>query len=84
MKIKYLAPALILVSLAGCMTPRTSPPVNMAMVPNDCGNRETILTWLTEQAAIPRQTLETVENYERHRRQIRAKIWSIRYLCQPV
>ena len=84
MKIKYLAPALILMSLAGCMTPRTSPPVNMALVPNDCGNRETILTWLIEQAAVPRQTLETEENYERHRRQIRAKIWAIRYQCQPV
>jgi hypothetical protein len=71
-------------SMAGCMSPRVSPPVNVAMVPNDCRNREIIINWLSEQAAIPRQPGETEDHYERHRRQIRAKIWNMRYHCQPV
>lgn len=54
------------------------------MIPTDCRNRELIVNWLTEQVAIPRQPLETEENYERHRRQLRSKIWAMRYACQPV
>ena len=70
--------------LAGCMSPKMSPPVNVAMIPTDCRNRELIINYLSEQAAIPRQPLESQENYEKHRRQIRAKIWNMRYHCQPV
>ena len=84
MNIKHLAPVMVLVALTGCMSPKTSPPLNVSMVPNDCGNREAIVNWLSEQASIPRQPLETEENYERHRRQIRSKIWTVRYVCQPV
>lgn len=84
MNIKHLAPVVALVALTGCMSPKTSPPLNVSMVPNDCGNREAIINWLTEQASIPRQPFETEENYERHRRQIRSKIWTMRYVCQPV
>lgn len=72
------------VALSGCMTPQVAPPINVAMVPTDCRNKELIINWLSEQAAIPRQHRETEENYERHRRQIRAKIWNMRYHCQPV
>ena len=84
MNIKHLAPVLALVALTGCMTPKTSPPIEVAMMPNDCGNREAIINWLSQQAAIPQQSLESDENFQRHRRQIRAKIWNMRYVCQPV
>lgn len=70
--------------LAGCMSPKTSPPLDVRMIPDDCRNKEAIIDWLTEQASIPQQSLESDINYEKHRRSIRAKIWSMRYACQPV
>lgn len=84
MNIKHLAPVVALIALTGCMTPKTSPPIEVAMMPNDCRNREAIINWLSQQAAIPQQRLESDENFERHRRQIRSKIWNMRYVCQPV
>lgn len=84
MKTESLVMVLISAALSGCMTPNVSPPVNVAMVPNDCRNREIIINWLTEQAQRPQQMGENHENYERNRRQIRAKIWDLRYHCQPV
>ena len=84
MNIKHLAPVLALVFLTGCMTPKTSPPIDVAMVPNDCRNKDAIVNWLSDQAAIPQQRLESDENFQRHRRQIRSKIWNMRYVCQPV
>lgn len=71
-------------ALTGCMTPNVSPPVNVALVPNDCRNREIIIDWLSDQAALPRKNGESSDQYENHRRQIRAKIWHLRYTCQPV
>lgn len=80
---RFVAGATVVLALAGCMTPNVSPPVDVSMVPNDCGNREFIIDWLTQQAALPRKHGESLENYEFHRRQIRAKIWHLRYICQP-
>ena len=71
-------------ALTGCAHHSTSPPLNVAMVPNDCANRELIVNWLSSQAAVPKQTLETEQEYERNRSAIRAKIWVMRYHCQPV
>ena len=73
-----------LTALAGCMSPKTAPPVNLSLVPNDCQNIELITDYLAHQAALPRQILETEQNYDSHRRQIRAKIWDMRYHCRPV
>jgi hypothetical protein len=70
--------------LTGCMTAKTAPPVNLALVPNDCQNIEIIADYLQRQAALPRQILESEQDYEFHRRQIRAKIWDMRYRCRPV
>jgi hypothetical protein len=71
-------------AMAGCMSPQVSPPVNVSMIPNDCRNKEIIINWLSEQASIARRHSETEEHHERHRRQIRSKIWNMRYHCQPV
>jgi hypothetical protein len=84
MNIKHLALVVAVVVLTGCMTPKTSPPIDVAMVPDDCRNRDAIVNWLSQQAAIPQQRMESDENFQRHRRQIRAKIWNMRYVCQPV
>ena len=84
MKSRYLVAVVTTLALSGCMTPRTSPPIEVAMIPNDCRNQEAIVNWLTQQAAIPQQPLESNESYHHHRRQIRAKIWHIRYECKPV
>lgn len=81
---KNLCVILITVALSGCINARVSPPIEVAMVPNDCRNSDAIIRWLTEQAEQPRQTLESEADFLRHRRQIRAKIWDLRYNCQPV
>lgn len=84
MKIKLLLAATVLASATGCVSLNVSPPVDMAQVPNDCYNRQMIIGWLQDQAAMPRKNGESLEAYENYRRQIRAKIWHLRYSCQPV
>ena len=71
-------------ALTGCINAGVSPPINVAMVPDDCRNSDAIIGWLTQQAEQPQQMLEKDEDFLRHRRQIRAKIWHMRYVCQPV
>ena len=62
--------------LVGCTTVNYDPPVNVTAMPNDCANRTAIINWLTE--------LESKQPNERYRKDIRAKIWTMRYNCQPV
>ena len=81
---KKITVVLLAAALSGCINARVSPPIEVAMVPNDCRNRDAIIRWLTEQAEQPRQTLESEQDFLRHRKQIRAKIWDLRYQCQPV
>jgi PBP1b-binding outer membrane lipoprotein LpoB len=79
-----IALVVAILALSGCVSPKTAPPIDVALVPNDCRNQEAIVNWLSQQAAIPQQPLESYESYSQHRRQIRAKIWHIRYVCKPV
>jgi len=76
--------ALLAVSLTGCVSVVQRAPLDVSHIPNDCTNRNTIIAWLEQNARIPQQTAESKEDYERSRGQIRSRIWSIRYHCQPV
>jgi hypothetical protein len=71
-------------ALAGCAAPRAQQaPMAVQVMPNDCANRAAIINWLTQQAAISRHPLESQDAYEQNQRQIRYRIWTIRYNCQP-
>ena len=80
---KLLA-VLLTVAVVGCASQPYRPPLDVSTIPNDCGSKNSIITWLDRQAAIPQQYLESKEDYERSRGQIRSRIWSLRYHCQPV
>jgi len=53
-------------------------------MPNDCANRQAIISWLETQARVPRQAFESEKHYEQTRSQIRHRLWHVRYNCQPV
>jgi hypothetical protein len=74
----------MLVSLSGCATPRPQPPVDVRLIPNDCANRVLIINYLQQLADRSKQTFESERDYEIHRSQVRQRIWSMRYHCQPV
>ena len=70
--------------LAGCVAPRQNQmPLNVAMLPADCQNRQIMLDWLDGQARLPQQRGETDRDYARSRNEVRKKIWDLRYHCQP-
>lgn len=70
--------------LTGCAVPRAhQPPMAVRVMPNDCANRGVIVNWLTQQAAVPKSSLESQQSYDQTQRQIRHRIWTIRYNCQP-
>lgn len=71
------------VALTGCAV-KTAPPVDVRLVPNDCANRQLIINYLESQAQQPRATMELERDYERTRSEIRHRIWTMRYHCQPV
>jgi type IV pilus biogenesis protein CpaD/CtpE len=79
-----LLTALLAVTLVGCASQPYRPPLDVGTIPNDCANKNSIIAWLDQQAAIPQQALESKEDYVRSRGQIRSRIWSLRYTCQPV
>ena len=79
-----LLTALLAVTLVGCASQPYRPPLDISTIPNDCGNKNSLISWLERQAAIPQQTLESKEDYARSRGQIRSRVWSLRYTCQPV
>jgi hypothetical protein len=70
----------------GCMTAPVSmvDPVAVQVMPNDCANRVATLRWLETQAAIPRSSLESQQQYENTQAIIKKRIWTVRYNCQPV
>ena len=80
---KLLA-ALLVVALTGCVSVVQRAPLDVSQVPNDCANRAAIIGWLEQNARVPQQTMESKEDYERSRAQIRSRIWSMRYTGQPV
>ena len=79
-----LLTALLAVTLVGCASQPYRPPLDISTIPNDCANKNSLITWLDRQASIPQQALESKEDYARSRGQIRSRIWSLRYYCQPV
>ena len=72
------------VALVGCSSTSQHPPPSVAAMPNDCANRQAIISWLETQARIPRQAFESEKHYEQTRSQIRHRLWHVRYNCQPV
>lgn len=71
--------------LTGCVTaPPTAMPLNVAMLPQDCQNRQIMLEWLESQARQPQHRAESDRDFQRTRSEIRKKLWDIRYHCQPV
>ena len=76
--------ALLAVAATGCVSVVQRAPLDVSQIPNDCANRNAIVNWLEQNARVPQQTTESKEDYERSRGQIRSRIWSIRYTCQPV
>lgn len=76
--------ALLIVSCTGCVSVVQRAPLDVSQIPNDCANRNAIIGWLEQNARVPQQTTESKEDYERSRGQIRSRIWSMRYTCQPV
>ena len=76
--------ALLVVASTGCVSVIERAPLDISQVPNDCANRASIITWLEQNARVPQRTTESKEDYERSRGQIRSRIWSMRYTCQPV
>ena len=76
--------ALLSVAAAGCVSVVQRAPLDVSQIPNDCANRNAIINWLDQYARVPQQTTESKEDYERSRAQIRSRIWSMRYTCQPV
>ena len=83
MKIKLATAIVVAMCLTGCSTNR-SPPVDVRLIPNDCANRTMIINYLDQEAKRPRGTFESENDYERHRGEIRLRIWTMRYYCQPV
>jgi hypothetical protein len=80
---KLIAP-LLLSLLVGCASQSSIPPASVAAMPNDCANRQAIISWLETQASVPRQAFESEKHYEQTRSQIRHRLWHVRYNCQPV
>ena len=70
-------------ALVGCTTHKP-PPLDVQLIPNDCANIRLIVAYLTEEASRPKSTFESERDYERHRAQLRQRIWTMRYHCQPV
>lgn len=68
---------LIVLLLGGCSNfgPKLSPPVDVSLVPNDCANQHGIIRWLENQ--LPKESNE-------YALQVRARIWNVRYTCNPV
>jgi hypothetical protein len=75
---------LLAVAVTGCVSVVQRAPLDVSQVPNDCANRASIIRWLEQNAQVPQQSGESKEDYDRSRAQIRSRIWSMRYHCQPV
>lgn len=67
--------------LSGCaQAPRM--PVDVALIPDDCANRQAITRWLEDVARTPRPPLQNQEDYDQTISTVKARMWRIRYACQ--
>jgi uncharacterized lipoprotein YajG len=83
---KLIAIAASVALLTACAAPRdlSRVPAAVQIMPNDCANRTVLINWLGRQAAIAKAPFETQESYDQAQAQIRYRIWTVRYNCQPV
>lgn len=83
---KLIAIATSVALLTACAAPRdlTRVPASVQIMPTDCANRVMLIQWLSRQAAIARAPFESQESYDQTQAQIRHRIWTVRYNCQPV
>lgn len=79
-----LLTAVAVLSLAGCAHHNITPPVDVRLVPNDCANQQMIVNYLSQVAQQPRQMFETEKDHEIRRAEVRQRIWTMRYHCNPV
>jgi|SaaInlV_150m_DNA_3_1039698.scaffolds.fasta_scaffold16175_4 hypothetical protein len=56
-------------------------PIEVSVIPNDCVNKKAIIRWLNAQEAQTQAMLTTDRQYEIQRKNIKHKIWSIKYHC---
>ena len=64
---------LLILALTGCAS--VTPPVDVSLIPNDCANQSRIIRWLENQ---------THKEWSEHVAQIKARIWHLRSICNPV
>ena len=76
----FLLPILLLVGCA--QAPRM--PVDVSLIPNDCANRHAITGWLESVARTPKPYFQSEQDYEQHISQVKNRLWSVRYYCEPV
>ena len=81
MKTRLICAATAMLTMA-CAAPRPVPP-DVAIMPNDCANKPAIDRWIESQSAVPRQPFQSEADYDRQRSQIRHRLWTLRYNCQP-
>ena len=67
----------------GCAQHRPAP-VDVQIMPTDCANFAAINRWLEQQRAVPRNHMQSQENYEHQQSQIRHRLWTLRYNCRRV
>lgn len=77
---RALAPIIAAVLVSGCaQVPRK--PIDVSLMPDDCANRHAIIAWLESTA---RHTQTRDYPNERYISDLKTRIWSLRYRCQPV
>jgi hypothetical protein len=75
---------LLLVALTGCAAPyRASSVKELQYIPDDCKNRVMLIGWLENQLEYRKPYTDTQKEYNAQTSAIKAKIWHLRYRCQP-
>lgn len=69
----------IFLVIGGCAS--TSPPIDVRLIPNDCANQHAIISWLDRESQRPKAPMESRENYELQKSQLKARLWHVRYNC---
>ena len=76
---RTLASIMTAILVSGCaQVPRQ--PIDVRLMPDDCANRHAIIQWLESVVA---QTRSRDYPNERYISEIKGRIWSLRYRCQP-
>jgi hypothetical protein len=73
----------VAIMLTGCAG-LPQPPVSVQLIPDDCANQESITRWLDQLARHPRSPLQHQRDHEQNISNIKARMWQLRYRCNPV